>query len=556
VSELGQPWQWKRPPQVRLQLDRELIVDNFAGGGGASMGIEQATGRCVDIAINHDAEALAMHRANHPQTAHYCEDVRDVNPREVCRGRPVGLMWLSPDCKHHSKAKGGKPVDKKIRGLAWVAVRWAATVRPRVIVLENVEEFEDWGPLTDENRPCPKRKGLTFRRFVKALQQHGYTVEHKTLRACDYGAPTIRRRLFLIARCDGQPIVWPEPTHGEGLLPYNTAADCIDWSIPTRSIFDRPRPLAPNTLRRIARGVQRFVLEAADPFIVTYYGQKRADEFRGQGLGEPLRTQTAENRHGLVVPYLVPRHGERPPVFRCQHCGHSFDIEPTCGCAACGAEDDLIQIGGQEPRTRSVSEPLPTVTATANGASLVAAFLAKHYGGNETPGWHPWQPLSTVTAKDHHAVVAAHLMNMKGSQRSARGLDQPVPTLTAQGSHAALVAALMAPYYGSGSGTTGRDLRDPAPTVTSKHRLQLITVKIDGQSYVLTDIGMRMLAPRELYRAQGFPDSYIIDPNINGKPLTKTAQVRMCGNSVPPPFARAIVSANLMQGQAAEEGAA
>ncbi|HKK04218.1 MAG TPA: DNA cytosine methyltransferase [Gammaproteobacteria bacterium] len=515
------PWQWRRPPQVRLQLDHELIVDNFAGGGGASMGIEQAAGRPVDIAINHDPEALAQHAANHPQTEHYCEDVFDVDPRAVCRGRTVGLMWLSPDCKHHSKAKGGKPVDKKIRGLAWVAVRWADTVRPRVIILENVEEFEDWGPLTDDNRPCPKRKGLTFRRFVKALQDCGYRVDWKLLRACDYGAPTIRRRLFLVARRDGQPIVWPEPTHGPGLLPYNTAADCIDWSIPTRSIFGRERPLAENTLRRIARGVQRFVLEAPEPFIVGVGG--RMGQSRPRGISEPLQTVTSKADSCIAVPYFIPRHGEHAT---------------------------------QAPRCRAVTEPMPTVTGTANGASLVAAFLAKHYGGNETPGWPIEKPLSTVTAQDHHAVVAAHLLNMKGTDQRMRPLDAPAPTVCSGGNHAGLVAALMAPYYGSGSGTTGRDLRAPAPTVTSKHRLQLITVKIDGQSYVLTDIGMRMLQPRELYRAQGFPDSYIIDPKVNGKPLSKAAQVRMCGNSVPPPFARALVSANYSEAQAFEEATA
>ena len=517
MNSMVEPWQWQRPPQIRLQLDSELIVDNFAGGGGASMGIEQAMGRSVDIAINHDAEAIAQHAANHPHTHHLIEDVRDVDPRVVCEGRPVALAWFSPDCKHHSKAKGGKPVDKKIRGLAWVAVRWAATVEPRVIVLENVEEFEEWGPLTPDNRPCPKRKGLTYRRFKRELERKGYTVEARKLRACDYGAPTIRRRLFLIARCDGQPIVWPEPTHGEGLLPYNTAADCIDWSIPTRSIFGRERPLAENTMRRITRGVQRFVLEAAEPFIVKYRTGST-----GHSINEPMHTITAGSYikrpagagHGLAlaVPYFVPRHGEHAK---------------------------------QQPRTRSVTEPMPTVTGTANGASLVSAFLAKHYGGNESPGWHPEKPISTVTAKDHHAVVAAHMMNLKGSDRRMRDIREPASTVCAGGNHAALVAALMAPYYGSGSGTTGRDLRDPAPTITSVDRLQLVTVQIDGETYVLTDIGMRMLQPRELYRAQGFPDSYIINPAVNGKPMTKSAQVRMCGNSVPPPFARAIVQANL-----------
>lgn len=510
MTAIPAPWTWRRPPQIRLQLDAELVVDNFAGGGGASLGIEQALGRPVDIAINHDPEALAMHRANHPQTEHHCEDVFDVDPRAVVQGRLVGLAWFSPDCKHHSKAKGGKPVDKKIRGLAWVAVRWAATVRPRIIILENVEEFENWGPLTEDNRPCPKRKGLTFRRFVRELERCGYQVEWRQLRASDYGAPTIRRRLFLIARCDGQPITWPAPTHGAGLLPYHTAAECIDWSIPTRSIFGRARPLAEATLRRIARGVQRFVLEEAEPFIVGVGG--RMGQSRPRGMGEPLQTITSKADACLAVPYFVPRHGERP---------------------------------GQDPRTRPITEPMPTVTATANGASLVAAFLAKHYGGNYTgPGASLSGPASTVTTTDHHALVAAHLLNMKGSDQRMRAIDAPAPTITAGGNHAALVAALMAPYYGSGSGTTGRDLRAPAPTLTTRHRLQLITVQIDGQSYVLTDIGMRMLEPRELYRAQGFPDEYAIAPAVNGKPLSKAAQVRMCGNSVPPPFARAIVAAN------------
>jgi len=490
-------------------MDNELIVDNFAGGGGASMGIEQALGRHVDIAINHDPEALAMHAANHPQTQHYCEDVFDVDPREVCKGRPVGIAWFSPDCKHHSKAKGGKPVDKKIRGLAWVAVKWAATVKPRMICLENVEEFEDWGPLTEDNRPCPHRKGLTFRRFVRELESLGYEVDYRRLKACDYGAPTIRRRLFLIARCDGRPIVWPEPTHGKGLLPYNSAADCIDWSIPCPSIFTRERELSPNTMRRIARGIHRFVLSDPQPFIVGVGG--RMGQSRERGVLEPVQTVTAKADACVAVPYFVPRHGEHAT---------------------------------QAPRCRSVLQPMPTVTSRANGASLVAAFLAKHYGGNETPGWGMDRPMSTITSVDHHAFVAAHLLNLKGSARRHQDMRRPVPGLCAGGNHAALVAALIAPYYGSGSGLTGRDVRNPAPTVTSKERLQLITVQIDGESYVLTDIGMRMLQPRELYRAQGFPDEYIIDPEYRGKPMTKGAQVRMCGNSVPPPFSRALIAAN------------
>lgn len=497
-----------------MNLSGEIIIDSFAGGGGASLGIELALGRGPDIAINHDREAIAMHAANHPAATHFCEDVWHVDPKKATGGRKVALAWFSPDCKHFSKAKGGKPVEKKIRGLAWVVIRWAREVHPRVIMLENVEEFQTWGPLLEDGRPCPLRKGLTFQRWRKQLENLGYRIEMRELRACDYGTPTIRKRLFIIARCDGEPIRWPQPTHGPGLLPYRAAAECIDWSIPCPSIFERRKPLADATLRRIARGVQRFVLESAEPFIVPiahYNGTSPVHP-----ITEPLRTVTANPKGGhlaLAVPYFVPRHGERD---------------------------------GQDPRTRSVERPMPTVTATANGASLVAAFLAKHYGGNETPGQSAFWPMSTITTQDHHAVVAGHLLNMKGSDRRMRGLDQPAPTVCAGGNHAALVAALMAPYYGQGSGMTGRDLFDPAPTITTKDRLQLVTVTIDGTSYVLTDIGMRMLEPRELYRAQGFPDSYIIDPAVNGKRLSKASQVRMCGNSVCPPIARAIVEANML----------
>ena len=301
-------------PQLRLGLHDELIVDNFAGGGGASLGIEMALGRSPDIAINHDPMALAMHAMNHPQTQHLCEDVFAVDPVLVCAGRPVGLAWFSPDCKHHSKAKGGKPRDKKIRGLAWVAVRWAATVRPRVIVLENVEEFKHWGPLLANNQPCPRRKGRTFQHFVGRLRKQGYHVEWRELRASELGTPTIRRRLFLVARCDGKPIHWPAPTHGPGLKPFLTAASCIDWTIPCPSIFLTPeearplrikRPLAEATLRRIARGLFRYVIDAADPFIVPYHSARRPGDDRVRGLGHPLPVQTTENRFGLVVPVVA-----------------------------------------------------------------------------------------------------------------------------------------------------------------------------------------------------------------------------------------------------------
>ncbi len=467
--------------QIGFNFGHELVIDLFAGGGGASLGMEQGLGRPVDVAVNHNPEAVAMHQVNHPETVHFCESVFRVNPITVTQHRPVGLLWASPDCTHHSKAKGGKPVSKKIRGLAWVVVKWARRTRPRVIALENVEEFEGWGPVTKEGKPCPLRKGQQFQEFVRQLQRLGYKVQWKLLRACDYGAPTIRRRLFLIARRDGLPIRWPQRTHIDPdnpvvrtgrLKPWRSAAECIDWSIPCPSIFDRKKPLVDNTLQRIARGIHRFVLDSNDPFLLT------------------IDHQSGNN--GVYT----------------------------------------------------MSAPLTTITSKARHC-LVAAFLAKHYGGNYTgPGVDVREPISTVTAVDHHAAVHAHLLNMKGTNRRMRDLRQPAPTVCAGGNHAALVAALMAPYYGSGSGTTGRDLRDPAPTVTSKDRLQLVTVTIDGESYVLADIGMRMLQPRELYRAQGFPDTYIIDKGPNGRRLSKAAQVRMCGNSVCPPVAKAIVEAN------------
>ena len=454
------PFNWQRPPQLRLSIDDEIIVDNFAGGGGASMGIEQALGRSVDIAINHDPEAISMHEANHPNTRHFISDVFEVDPVEACQGRPVGLAWFSPDCKHHSKAKGGKPVSKKIRALAWVAKKWAVLVKPRIIMLENVEEFADWGPLTKDNKPCPVRKGLIFRRFVNELEKLGYQVEHKELRACDHGAPTIRKRLFLIARCDGQPIVWPAPTHGneKGLLPYNTAADCINWSLPCPSIFltkeqakaqklKVKRPLAENTLKRIAKGLQRYVIESDDPF---------------------------------VVPSFITEHAN-----------------------------------GSSQRNMPIDEPLRTICAQVKGGhfALVAASFVTYYGAKkkevEFRGFKPSDQVPTQTSENRFALVYAYLVK----------------------------------YYGNDK--DGVKLNSPMHTVTARDRFGLVTVS--GQDYQINDIGMRMLSPRELYRAQGFPDSYIIDPIYNGKPLSKKAQVRMCGNSVSPVLSKALVEANLNQ---------
>ncbi len=560
----------------RPQADAdELIVDNFAGGGGASTGIEMALGRSPDIAINHDPEAIAMHAANHPNTRHLWGSVWDVDPKSVTGGRRVSLAWFSPDCTFHSKARGGKPFRdrnraRRRRGLAWVVIRWAKAVKPRVIILENVEEFADWAPLMSDGLPDPARRGFTFRRWVKQLENAGYRVESRELRACDYGAPTTRKRLFIIARCDGWPIEWPEPTHGptataptlfdSGLLPYRTAAECIDWSIPCPSIFERERPLAENTLRRIARGLRKYVIEAAEPFILpaTHGSWSDGPDMRTNSIHEPIRTITTLGaQYHLVSPYLA-RTGQtggngmyandcRDPLTTVTTKAEHLLVSPT-----------LIQTGwgereGQAPRALDIHKPLGTVMADGQKHALVAAFLAKHYGGPHegVNAVDLAEQFGTVTATDHHALVASHLLKLRGGLADHRATAQdhraPAPTLTAGGTHLAEVRAFLIKYFGTDGDPR---LTDPLHTVTTKDRFGLVTVH--GEDYAIADIGMRMLAPRELFRAQGFPDRYVIDPVVNGKPLTKTAQVRMCGNSVSPPIAAALVAANV---GAAVEGA-
>lgn len=486
-----------RPPELRLFSD-ELIVDNFAGGGGASEGIRIATGREPDFAINHDPEAIAMHARNHPSTTHVCGDVFDVRPRELVAGRPVGLAWFSPDCTFHSKARGGKPFrDPKEargrRGLAWVVVRWAREVKPRVILLENVEEFKDWGPLGDDGRPCTERRGLTFRRWVGSLRSAGYAVEWRELRACDFGAPTTRKRLFVIARCDGAPIVWPEPTHGPGRRPFRTAAECIEWTMPCPSIFARHRPLADKTMARIARGVRRFVLESGRPFIVpTAHG----GDLRVAGIDGPIRTICASRRgdHALVAPTLI-------------HTGNGERQE-------------------QAPRVYDIETPLGTIVATGQKHALVSGFLAKHNGGHEATGSSLSEPMHTLTTKDNKGLAVAHLAHHQ--QREARTAE---------------VRAFLMKYYGT---AIGQDAQPPLGTVTTRDRFGVVIV--DGVHHEIADIGLRMLAPRELFRAQGFGDHYVIDSTVDGATLTKTAQIRMVGNSVSPPIAAALVRANLAVG--------
>lgn len=459
---------------AQTNLFNELIVDNFAGGGGASTGIELATGRIVDIAINHDPDAILMHQTNHPYTKHYCENVWAIDPVKACHGQKVGLAWFSPDCKHFSKAKGGKPVSKKIRGLAWIVLKWAGKVHPRVIILENVEEFQTWGPVR-KGKPVKKLSGTTFLKWQSQLHALGYEIEHRELRACDYGAPTIRKRFFLIARNDGKPIVWPEPTHGDPnspevtagkLKPWRTAAEIIDWSILCPSIFERKKPLAENTMRRIARGIQKFVVDNPDPFIVNY---KFSNE--PESIDRPLSTVTAVNSHYLVAPSLIQYHSETAK---------------------------------NEVRGQSITEPIMTVDSRPRYA-LVSAFISKFY-----------------------------------KTGIGQSMKEPLHTVTTSPGHFAEVQAFLIKYYGQG---TGQEVTEPLDTVVSKDRFGLVT--IHGVNYQIADIGMRMLTPRELYAAQGFPPDYIIDHDYQGNTYPKSKQVARCGNAVPPPFAAALIRANL-----------
>lgn len=492
---------------IQSTLFDELIVDNFAGGGGASTGIELATGRPVDIAINHDPYAILMHQTNHPYTKHYCESVWDVDPTEICAGHPVGLMWLSPDCKHFSRAKGGKPVDKSVRGLAWIALRWAATVRPRVIILENVPEFVTWGRLGKDGKPDKRYTGETFRSFVYQLRQKGYDVDWRELKACDYGAPTIRKRFFLIARCDGKPIVFPKPTHGEGkgLLPYRSAAECIDWSIPCKSIFERDKPLADNTLRRIARGLDKFTIKAKKPFIMVNNSQNRP-----KGLNEPVPTVTAVDHNALMASNLIQYHSEQ---------------------------------SGSEVRGQSLDKPIMTVDMS-NRYGLTSAHIVKYYSGDNYSSVN--DPLHTVTVKERNALVESHLCVLRNNM-DCKSLNEPLPTECTSGGHFAEIRTMIVKYeHGTKLGywEQVRKLLNKYCDYNLADDEVLLLV-INGEQYYIADIGMRMLEPRELYLAQGFPADYIIDHDYEGNRYPRTQQVARCGNAVPPPFAEALVRANL-----------
>ncbi len=544
-------------------INGELIVDNFAGGGGASTGIELATGYSVDIAINHDPAAIKMHKANHPNTKHYCEDVWQVDPVKACGGHPVALAWFSPDCKHFSKAKGGKPKDKFIRGLAWVACRWAGLVRPRVIMLENVEEFKTWGPLNRGHHPIKSKQGKTFEKFVKQLTDLGYEVDFRELVAADYGTPTMRKRFFMIARCDGKPIIWPKPTHAPadsetvkvGLLkPYVGAYTQIDFSKPCPSIFDTSeeikekygiravRPLAPKTMERIARGLKKFVLENPEPFIIqcNHGGDRRPNDVR-----EPMPTITGKHGYGIVEPYMVQigqtgftadrSKDVREPlttiVSKNEHCL----IEPKLA--------PYLSVNRENHFGSDMREPIHTVTSNNQHMLMTPTLIQYHSetAQGEVRGQAIKDPIMTVDGSNRYGLVTSFLSKF---YKSGVGQDirEPLGTVTANagGGHFGEVRAFLIKYYGQG---TGQDIKDPLDTVTAQDRFGLVT--INGTDYQIVDIGLRMLEPRELYGCQGFPDDYIIDHDYTGKTYPRSEQVRRCGNAVCPPIPAALVRVNL-----------
>jgi len=649
--------------------DDEIVVDFFCGGGGAGTGLEMGLGRAVNVAKNHSPQAISMHTVNHPVAVHYTTDVFDGDPDTECGGKAVGWFHMSPDCTHHSQAAGGQPRKREIRNLSWIGLKWAGKKKPRVISLENVKQILQWGPLIAKRCkatgrvvklgggiaapgevvpvhqqflvPDPKRRGQTWAVFVAELQHLGYDVEWRVLKACDFGAPTSRERLFMIARSDGQPIVWPTPTHAKhpvkGQQKWRTAAECIDWTIPSKSIFDRSKPLAPATLRRIAKGMKKFVIDAADPFIVPIANWSGESV---QSAHDPLRTVTSWPRGGsfaMASPIIAPatHQGsdrvndptEPLPTVTSANRGELMMISPT-----------LIQTGygertGQEPRVpglaqplgtvvaggvkhavaaahlvkfrfadegKALNEPLPTITSGGNyqrpaGAAhamgISTVFMAQMNGGfNTTDAKSIEDPVTTVTntgsqqqlvtanlvhlrgncdARDaddplhtisaggtHHSLVTAFMERQFGAS-VGQGVDEPAPTITAGGggksslvelqlspeveAGALRVAAFLISYYG----TENMSAADaPAPTITTKDRLGLVTVTIKGTPYVIVDICLRMLQPAELYKAQGFPVDYIISHGADGKPFTKTQQVHMCGNSVSPPPMAALARAN------------
>ena len=550
-------------------FDGEIIVDNFAGGGGASTGIEIATGMAVAIAINHDPAAILMHKTNHPYTEHLQASVWDVDPKTVCRGRPVGLAWFSPDCKHFSKAKGAALVDRKIRGLAWITLRWAAEVRPRVIILENVEEFQTWGPVR-KGKPVKKLAGTTFRQFISQLEALGYTVEFRDLVAADFGAPTSRKRFYMIARCDGKPIVWPKPTHSktgaDGLPKWRSAAEIIDWSLPCPSVFATKaeimeryglkavRPLAKNTMRRVIRGVDKFTIRSGKPFIVpTGYGERKGQAPRVHDMDAPVPTVVGTGKENLCRPLLAPAliqyHTEQTEHVRASGLGtpiNTVDASNRYGLTCANLVE--YYTGG---RPLDVQDPMHTVTSHDREA-VVAAHIAKYYGG--VVGEKVGEPLPTVTAIDHNAVCAAHVVKFKGDNVGTPP-SEPLQTVTASagkeracsGGTFAVCRAHLAKIRSGDDLGHWPEIRALLNEFCGYALAEddVLLLEIGGALYYIADIGLRMLSPRELYNAMGFPPDYIIDRDYEGHEYKKSAQVARCGNAVCPPVASALVRANL-----------
>ena len=506
-----------------------------------------------------------MHKANNTSTKHYCESVWDVDPVKACGGKPVALAWFSPDCKHFSKAKGGKPKDKKIRGLAWVALRWAALVRPRVIMLENVEEFQTWGPLNRSHRPIKAKQGTTFRQFITQLEALGYRVEYRVLNAADYGTPTMRKRFFLVARCDGKAVRFPEPTHAPSgsaevaagiKQPYVGAYTQIDFSLPCPSIFDTAeeikekygiravRPLAAKTMERIARGLKKFVIDSAEPFIVQVNHTGSSADYCSS-MEEPLRVITSKHGFGIVEPYIVPigygeKEGQKPRIH---------DIgEPLPTIVGSGkhylCEPYMVQIGQTgftADRSKDVREPLTTIVSK-NEHCLISPCLVQYHSEttkNGTRGQGVDAPIMTVDASNRYGLVTSFLSKFYGTC-TGQDLREPLHTVTTSAGHFGEVRAFLLKYY---NGAVGQDIKEPLHTVTTDDRFGLVTIK--GEDYMIADIGLRMLEPRELYGCQGFPPDYIIDHDLSGKAYPRSEQVRRCGNAVCPPIPAALVRANL-----------
>ena len=645
--------------------DDEIVVDWFCGGGGAGTGLEMGLGRTVDVAKNHSPQAISMHTVNHPGAKHFTTDVFEGDPDTECGGRAVGWFHMSPDCTHHSQAAGGQPRKREIRNLSWVGLKWAGMKRPRVISLENVKQILQWGRLIAKRDkvtgrvvklggdvaapgevvpvgqqfliPDPKQRGRTWRRFVALLEGMGYVVEWKVIKACDFGAPTSRERLFMIARCDGQPIVWPEATHAKnpikGQQKWKTAADCIDFSDLGKSIFGRKKDLAPATLRRVAKGMKKFVIDSASPFIVPIANWSGEAV---QSADEPLRTVTSFPKGGafsVVSPIIAPatHQGsdrindplEPLPTVTCANRGELTLISPVmvgAGGPAYAGEPVAVDkpVGTLMTRShraiaaahlvkfrfndagKALDEPLPTITSGGNyqrpaGAAhamgISTVFMAQMNGGfNTTDAKSIEEPMTTVTnTGSQQQLVAANLVHLRGNC-DARDVNDPLHTISAGGQHHGLVSAFMERAFG---GSIGQGLEEPAPTITAggggksslvsltlspeheagalrvaaflisyygtenisacdspaptittKDRLAMVTVMVKGTPYVIVDICLRMLKPSELYKAQGFPADYIISHGADGKPFTKTQQVHMCGNSVSPPPMAALARAN------------